>query len=631
MNNSKLKTQNRELFVLLALYVALAATYSFITPLGEGPDEPGHAAFVFFLAREGRLPDQRINEVPGEGHQPPLAYTLAVPAALWLPREERVFELAGNPRFMWAGGDQVNAAAHGTRELWPWRGPVLAWHLMRLFSVACGVVTVAMTYLAARDLRLTIDDLRGDLRFTIDDLRLPNNDSEPIQNPKSKIQNPFVNPLLAAALVAFNPQFLFVNGLASNDALLAALCAAALWLCVRGQGSGVAYVGALGGVLGLALLTKTSALVLVPMLLVALMLRQRGSTGPFRAFCRSAIGMLGVATLICGWWYARNWQLYGDPLGLGMFQGEFATQPFDFANLNAWGGALRQLHDSFWARFGWMNVAPLVWVIWFFGIIEIAALLGLVLAGVQLRRTRHTKHLTPWLPVLVLIVATAAFLLAFARTAGLVAWQGRLLFPAISAIAMLLAQGLGKMKESFSRLLLYQIPGIALIALAAWLPFGVIRPAYPVEVLSGQAAERWGGTAVYGRFGLPGDPGAELRAYTVVGATQPGERVEVRLLWHALGRQNRNWLVFVHLADGDGQIVAESNNEPRNGAYPLGVWVEGDWIEDTHSLELPTNLPAGRYQLRVGLFDGLGTQERTGVWNADGELVGDYLELLATR
>ena len=245
MNNSKLKTQNRELFVLLALYVALAATYSFITPLGEGPDEPGHAAFVFFLAREGRLPDQRINEVPGEGHQPPLAYTLAVPAALWLPREERVFELAGNPRFMWAGGDQVNAAAHGTRELWPWRGPVLAWHLMRLFSVACGVVTVAMTYLAARDLRLTIDDLRGDLRFTIDDLRLPNNDSEPIQNPKSKIQNPFVNPLLAAALVAFNPQFLFVNGLASNDALLAALCAAALsslWLVVFHQGQMILLV-----------------------------------------------------------------------------------------------------------------------------------------------------------------------------------------------------------------------------------------------------------------------------------------------------------------------------------------------------------------------------------------------------
>ena len=26
-----------------------------VTPLGEGPDEPGHARYLFFLAREGRL------------------------------------------------------------------------------------------------------------------------------------------------------------------------------------------------------------------------------------------------------------------------------------------------------------------------------------------------------------------------------------------------------------------------------------------------------------------------------------------------------------------------------------------------------------------------------------------------
>ncbi len=99
-------------------------------------------AFAFFLAEAGWLPVQRLNErqtdVPGEGHQPPLAYALAAPLALWLAPEARQIELIGNPRFTWAGGAEVNAVSHGSREFQPWRGAVLAWHLMRLVSAALG-------------------------------------------------------------------------------------------------------------------------------------------------------------------------------------------------------------------------------------------------------------------------------------------------------------------------------------------------------------------------------------------------------------------------------------------------------------------------------------------------------------
>src|SRR5437773_1606075 len=132
--------QHVSINILIVLFVGLAAVYSVVVPLGEGPDEPGHAAYVFFLAREGRLPVQRVepqqSDVPGEGHQPPLAYALAAPMVAWLPPEERQFDLPGNPRFTWAGGDELNAVAHGSREYPPWRGAVLAWHLARLVSVA---------------------------------------------------------------------------------------------------------------------------------------------------------------------------------------------------------------------------------------------------------------------------------------------------------------------------------------------------------------------------------------------------------------------------------------------------------------------------------------------------------------
>ena len=156
--------------------MALATLYSVVTPLGEGPDEPGHARYMFFLAREGRLPVQQADaaksDVPGEGHQPPLAYALVAPLAAWLPREERQFDMPGNPRFTWASPSagaaaELNAVAHGSREYMPWRGFVLAWHLARLVSVALGAATVVFTYLAARALtderRKTKDEIATDL------------------------------------------------------------------------------------------------------------------------------------------------------------------------------------------------------------------------------------------------------------------------------------------------------------------------------------------------------------------------------------------------------------------------------------------------------------------------------------
>src|SRR5262249_46390413 len=156
------------------------------------------ARYVFFLAREGRLPVQQADtgqsDVPGEGHQPPLAYALMAPVAAWLPREERQFDLPGNPRFTWAGGSQRNAVAHGSREYMPWRGFVLAWHLARLVSVALGAATVVVTYLAAQAL---IDQKRK--------TKDQNVESSFVLGPWSFV------PLLAAALVAFNPQFLFIS------------------------------------------------------------------------------------------------------------------------------------------------------------------------------------------------------------------------------------------------------------------------------------------------------------------------------------------------------------------------------------------------------------------------------------
>jgi hypothetical protein len=238
--------------------------------------------------------------------------------------------------------------------------------------------------------------------------------------------------------------------------------------------------------------------------------------------------------------------------------------------------------------------------------------------------------------VLALPVLAFGWVLSFALTAGLVAWQGRLLFPALPAIAILLACGLRQSaiadrEWAFSWMpIADRLLPIGLVLLAAWLPFGVIRPAYPLHTLPEQVALARIGTPVYGRLGLVGDPGAELRSWRLEGETRPGSAPQLTLIWHALGRQNRNWTVFIHLVDANDQILAQDNTQPQSGAFPMKQWVAGDWVEDRHTLNLPADLAPGVYTLRVGLYDPR-TDRRAAVFDQRGKLIGDLVELGQVR
>ena len=231
---------------IVVAYVLLALWWGVVVPIGEGPDEPGHFNYALFVARVGRLPVQSegAGEVPGEGHQPPLAYWLMQPALLWLPPAEQTLEMGPNPQF-WPAGDDANAYLRSSRDIWPYSGIGRAWHLARAISALLCGATVALTYAVARRC-------------------LP--------------RQPGI-ALGAAALVAFNPQFVFAGALVSNDALLFALSAALLLLClmiVEAAGAPPRYRLALaagaGLLLGLLLVTKQSAVALVPLPFLALAL-----------------------------------------------------------------------------------------------------------------------------------------------------------------------------------------------------------------------------------------------------------------------------------------------------------------------------------------------------------------------
>lgn len=625
--------RGRFAFLLLLLaYLFLASLFNATVPLGEGPDEPGHLNYVLFLAREGRLPVQREpqeqSDVPGEGHQPPLAYGLALPAVLWLPPDERHIEQSANPDFRWHGGSDPAAFVRASREYWPWQGEVLAWHLARGVSTLLGAVTVFCVWGAARTL-----------------------------TKQGAHEVPPHLPLLAAVLVAFNPQFLFTSALVTNDALLTTLSALLLWLCLLGgpyapaapaspvPGSALRplllHAVATGAVLGLALLTKQSGLLLIPLALWGSWLAGRGRV---RWVLLHGLCWMGAALLVAGWWYGRNWHLYGDPLGVALFRAAFTTQPFEWSNPAAWGGALRQLHASFWATFGWLSVRPPAWSLALYALLEALALVGLLRLARRLHATGGATSFPPLVPLILLPLLAFAWVVSFAFTAGLVAWQGRLLFPALAALAILLAWGLSVV---LPRLVWRGVLPAALCSLALAFPFATIAPAYVWHTLPPEQAQARIAIPTCARYAQAWERGIELRGWrmhTRAGTVEPGRTVRagqtltVTFTWHALERVPHDLVVFVHLVrdagigtdgerDGSEPIGAEHNGRPHRGQFPTPLWTPGDWVEDAHPLALPADLTPGRYVVRVGLWHWPHRGKRQPAWNCDGSALGSYHEV----
>lgn len=80
----------------------------------------------------------------------------------------------------------------------------------------------------------------------------------------------------------------------------------------------------------------------------------------------------------------------------------------------------------------------------------------------------------------------------------------------------------------------------------------------------------------------------------------PGDTVPFTLYWQVDGRPPELVSVFVHVLNGQGEPVAQSDQWP--GGLPSDIWAEGQIIVDAHAIPLPADLPPGEYQLAAGLY-----------------------------
>jgi hypothetical protein len=81
-------------------------------------------------------------------------------------------------------------------------------------------------------------------------------------------------------------------------------------------------------------------------------------------------------------------------------------------------------------------------------------------------------------------------------------------------------------------------------------------------------------------------------------------------------------VIFVHLLDPAGDLVAQHDGEPANGTRPAWSWQPGDVVQDDRALLIPADAPPGEYVLRMGMYNRDTAERRLTLDGEDGVTLG---------
>lgn len=414
--------------LILLTYLVAGSLYAGLTPAWQAPDEPAHYNYIRHLATEFRFPklvmgcyDQAYlgeltarrfpPELPIDGicyefHQPPLYYLLAAP----------IFLISN--------------------------GSLLA---LRLFSVTLGAGVVMLAFFIGRTI-------------------FPD------------------RPIIALgtmAFVAFVPMHVAILASVNNDALAELIFAAILLILTRrlmtivncqlsvvtfsqkpttdhrppttNPQSPIPNYTPLALLLGLALITKTTIYIAVPLVALALWLEIGRD---WLRLARRAMMVYGLALLIALPWYLRNALLYGrfDILGLIRHDAVVVDQlrTVDYVAEVGLVAYLREFvtvtFHSFWGQFGWMAVPMDGRTYQLLTILTLIALTGLLLFTFHAFRFT-APALSPGQTHLLLFMASAIALMLLAYSGYNLSFkqlQGRYLFPVIIPLGLFFTLGLAE-------------------------------------------------------------------------------------------------------------------------------------------------------------------------------------------
>ncbi len=431
----------RSLWAIAVLHLLLLLGYSVMVPILRAPDEYAHVDLARHLARTGTYPDfdepsVSASTVAARGTSPayrpggrPVGVGDAVPA------EERptfaeagpdvptevANQMAQHPPLYYGAAAAVLNAADAAFPTWPWSFDRTV-GLLRLVDVALVAALPVLSWATAR-----------------------------------RLGCPARTSLTAAVLVLAVPQLIHIGSAVTNDGLLVVLSAGLFLLAARVVTGDLSRRTAIlaGVVVGLALLTKAFALILVPWA-VAAYLFAPAARAQQRLLVDRVAWLVGLATVIGGWWWVRNLLVHGT---VQPRLGEAAVEPVAPTGGFFLTSFADRLFGSFWGNFGSFEVAlPAVAVT----AATLAVTAGVVVAFVRGRvfavRARLAYFVFPATALLV-VVAVDSFLANLSPGTPL-APQGRSLFPGLVGLLVVAAVG-------FDQITSKRTPALPLVAFAA--------------------------------------------------------------------------------------------------------------------------------------------------------------------
>lgn len=302
--------------------------------------------------------------------------------------------------------------------------------------------------------------------------------------------------------------------------------------------------------------------------------------------------------LVSGWWFVRNWALYGDPLGWRTFLANWAVVQRNSGV--KWDDVCRFFttqFQSYWARFGWMTVSAPRWI---YPLLLVLCGLSLLGWGMWLWRRRYRSLSESQLLGLIALALFPLLQEAFQFRSIFVfndSWyQGRYLFPAVAALSTLLAAGLWNLTSNRVARTVAVVVGAGLLLLSIAAPIWVIRPQYETPTL----AKRQVWTLPH-RSDVTFGEQIRLLGYRVERAESSDDQrnATMTFYWQAVQHPELDYSVFVHVINEAGELIAQGDaglGSDQN--YPTSAWWAGDIVPSQHALILP---PDG-YEIRVGVY-----------------------------
>jgi hypothetical protein len=133
-----------------------------------------------------------------------------------------------------------------------------------------------------------------------------------------------------------------------------------------------------------------------------------------------------------------------------------------------------------------------------------------------------------------------------------------------------------------------------------------------------RTGDEWYGDVRLASFATSGDQPAATQPYPVdaslggeialasyelaSNAVEPDQILRLTLLWRAVVPATDDYVVFVHLLDGEGRLVSQHDGQPVGGFKPTTSWQVDETVADNHGLLIPRGTPPGEYQLVTGMY-----------------------------